>query len=75
MKNTAILENIDTGLTKTALKQNCLSPHNNACSFLTKSSIKNNELLINGFQDTIIPTSEYQEKICSECIWSRKNIK
>ena len=74
MKNTLILENLNPDLLNLDLRKNCLSPQNNSCSFLQKTNIRNNDLFLNSFQDKILKSEEYQEKICSECIWYRKKL-
>ena len=40
---------------------------------LPEEKIKVNDVLLNSFLDKTLKSEEYQEKICSECIWHRKN--
>ena len=73
MKDTAVLENLNLDFLTSELRKNCLSPQNNACSFLKEIKVQDNDLLLNNFQDKMLKSEEYQEQICSECIWHRKN--
>jgi len=73
MKDTAVLENLNLDFLKSELRKNCLSPQNNACSFLKEVKIQDNDVLLNSLQGKTLKSEEYQEKICSECIWHRKN--
>ncbi len=72
MKNTETPEKLNLDFLKAEFKKNCMSPKNNACSFINEINIEKNDVLLKNVQDKIIKSKEYQEKICSECIWSRK---
>ena len=63
MKNIAILK-ANNNCIKTQIKENCLSPSANMCSYL--------EEMENCNEGKILICDTAQEKICSECIWSRK---
>ncbi|OGH97963.1 MAG: hypothetical protein A2039_00825 [Candidatus Melainabacteria bacterium GWA2_34_9] len=73
MKDTAVLENLNLDFLTSELRKNCLSPQNNSCSFLKEAKIQENKFLSSDFHDKTLKSEEYQEKICSECIWHRKN--